>query len=591
MALAELHENGLGRHYLKYARQLDLLRHDIVGLDLPERTRISPSTRDVSLRFPHHRADITNAESLGAFLDEPSVPGIELDDFWYLIEGGGLHFIAGLLKEFENLLELNYFVQGTFPVRFAQAIKDYHPSCRLNLWGSQSPGFKGTGSECNANPDFYALDVLSSPRLEAFTLGYPLTQPPRQIQSNEVFGMLAQAPNLKHLRIPEYIFDRHGGAIHWGVPEGFLALEASSVCRLQSLALPFRGVFTGAELLEKLARVFVLSGLLSLDISLSRDPTSVQEIAPALKSIERLSVSWQADTYANAMRDLNHAEEDRHIAAAVSAFRRLKYLRMQGIRKVEALYSILSYHGRSLKGLSIQPNEGFFGTDGADDEGYRFPVLSSNDIHEVSELCPNLQELRIQVQRTMGSTEECNIYTALGSFPNLQTLFLDLHYDPRSPPLSSAPDETELFTNAATDEKLATAIFNIIYNNQPWRNLRNLRLTPFGRKFLFLDTKYVISFLAKSMLVKRRSFSLPETLETIQIGVKETLLLQHYLKCDLHIMEIQDREERDVDFVEAEILAMDPVELLDRDTKRALGRIYPEIVDWRESWHSFPLQM
>lgn len=70
-AFSELHKTGLGRHYLKYARKLDIICHG------PMTENISQSTKNVSLKFRNHRAEILEGALLAPYLTEPATPGLD----------------------------------------------------------------------------------------------------------------------------------------------------------------------------------------------------------------------------------------------------------------------------------------------------------------------------------------------------------------------------------------------------------------------------------------------------------------------------------------------------------------------------------
>lgn len=113
------------------------------------------------------------------------------------------------------------------------------------------------------------------------------------------------------------------------------------------------------------------------------------------------------------------------------------------------------------------------------DIGYKYPALNAHQIIEIAEICPNLKELLLPIKRMAGNLEECNVYRALGNFTRLHTLVLETVYDPRSKPEQHTPwpDDSlvqEIFRNAATDVNLVQAMWELIFSNQPTRQLRNL---------------------------------------------------------------------------------------------------------------------
>lgn len=103
----------------------------------------------------------------------------------------------------------------------------------------------------------------------------------------------------------------------------------------------------------------------------------------------------------------------------------------------------------------------------------------------MARLCPNIAELHLQIKRSTGGTDEYDAYRALGEFPFLHTLFIDLQCDPRQQALDvdeELPFE-QILMNTATDEVLAIAIWDTIASHKIGEKLMNLRCTPFGQPF------------------------------------------------------------------------------------------------------------
>lgn len=144
------------------------------------------------------------------------------------------------------------------------------------------------------------------------------------------------------------------------------------------------------------------------------------------------------------------------------------------------------------------------------------------------------------------------------------------------PVTSLPPDSREIlndeyvrqaFANAATDEALATAIWDRIYSSQEMGVLRKLRLVPIGGVNLNPDQYLVIRKLSKSFLI------------TCTTG--------------------SDKSVREVGRVEEEALRGWQLELLrhtvsqpSEQTRRVLESLWPstpDSPDWRLKWTSFPL--
>lgn len=164
------------------------------------------------------------------------------------------------------------------------------------------------------------------------------------------------------------------------------------------------------------------------------------------------------------------------------------------------------------------------------DEGYKYPILDSNEISCLAESCPKLEELRLQVRRSRGCPAECALYKAIGGFTKLHSLILDMHCDPRRLPtrpyLKFVPDLRETFINAATDKALVSAIWKYIFSNQATRRLRNLRCVPFGANFFPEKERHVIERLSLNFLARGPDYDTFEPLEVVELGERERLCLR-----------------------------------------------------------------
>lgn len=242
----------------------------------------------------------------------------------------------------------------------------------------------------------------------------------------------------------------------------------------------------------------------SLDIEQYADTAILTQLASAFPSLERLFIrldpfSWrQADLYAHHPNSIS----------AIKAFLPLKYLCLRGLRTISVVLDILGYHGQTLRGLSLGTTFWARSLGNGRDTGHKYPEFTAEDIPRLATFCPGLKELRLQIKRSQGSAEECAIYRSIGAFfPNLQSLILDLHFDPRSRPIQTpAHDSAEIdidilraaFVNAAMDESLARCIWDLIYYNQPSQSLRNLRLIPYGTHYFPYKSAHLLGKFAKS---------------------------------------------------------------------------------------------
>jgi hypothetical protein len=179
----------------------------------------------------------------------------------------------------------------------------------------------------------------------------------------------------------------------------------------------------------------------------------------------------------------------------------------------------------------------------------------------------------------MGSQAECELYKALGEFSNLHSLVLDLRFDARPEPARRHLDTEDLtvlrrtFINAATDEKLALGIWNMIKTNKASR-LQYLRVVPFGNGTFSREESYLLDCFGRSFLVTRYNFQNPGSPSVGEIGKRAGKIR---------------REKRDsvVYFGEDEELRLpERLTLLLHDVWPHV----PEGSDWWSCWTSFPLE-
>jgi hypothetical protein len=276
--------------------------------------------------------------------------------------------------------------------------------------------------------------------------------------------------------------------------------------------------------------------------------------------------------------------------AAVLAVKPLKYLCLRGLREATNLHRILDYHGATLHGLSLEPYVRDHSC-GPEEGSYKYPKIAASDLILMAKTCPALAELRLQIRRSEGDTQECEVYRALGQFPRLRTLILDLHFDPRERgpdadtvrrmyPSRFDDDEEEgeeddavdpaifrtTLINAATDETLALRIWNLIASSQPSRCLQNLHLAPFGLEMYSPDESYYLIFLARSFLVSRFGVEDPVVEE---IGRMAWLVWQE------------------------DTYGPGGPCVLPRSGDEVVAELWPNLAgrdDWSSGWESFPLE-
>jgi hypothetical protein len=78
-----------------------------------------------------------------------------------------------------------------------------------------------------------------------------------------------------------------------------------------------------------------------------------------------------------------------------------------------------------------------------------------------------------------------------------------------------------MLLNAAIDEALVTAIWNLINDQQASQNLQNLRCTPFVQQVTNRLLGYAIGHINRSLLVTRSDSPLSGAFQITEIGVDE----------------------------------------------------------------------
>ncbi|KAI9371141.1 hypothetical protein BJX61DRAFT_512463 [Aspergillus egyptiacus] len=323
-----------------------------------------------------------------------------------------------------------------------------------------------------------------------------------------MFPFLFAAPRLKHLILQQDLSPPKSLPLSV-IKDEWRSLAAAQkptpVASLESLTV----TLPRESAVLNLAKSINLSCLRSLDIMQYYNPDLLAEIATLFPKLERLYIppnsGRRIDPVTRQRRHANHFADDDDGIAAVQCFVPLKYLWLRALRSPSGLLRVLEKHGPSLKGLILEPGHQ---ARSSDDGGHKYPEVNATEVERLCELCPNLQELRLPIKRSQGNSEECEIYKALGGLPNLRTLVLDLHFEPRPRPLRHMPSVDLAITrdaliNAAMDETLARAIWDLIATNQTTHRLQDLRLVPFGLHYFPHDEQYLLSHFSRSYLLRR----------------------------------------------------------------------------------------
>ncbi|KGO48681.1 hypothetical protein PEX1_035780 [Penicillium expansum] len=517
--VSELTEEGLGRQFVKYARKLSIICLDPYTGNSPRARSGQLEGYKLGLSRDVEGDLAAKNTFLESHLTDPSLcraAAFDLLTSWssYRKSQRDWDPLATLIARLYHLGQIDFLVQDNFPISLQEAISQHHPNCLLNLWSSQNVSTSVPGLKKLANPQLWEqiaddnpvidVNLLRLQGLHTFAVQIPGKSDGNsgRIELDEMLPFLFLAPNLKHLLLEDPT--RHRLPMDMLKEEWHkfaVTMQPVPISSLQSISIGRPGPYE--DILLKLANIVDLSQLRSLQINATHDTAVLTRVPALFPNLERLFISTNGYGWG---RPSLSTDDDIGIAA-IRAFNPLKYLYLDGFRSVSSLNQILQRHGLSLKGLIVipciqpmnRPDEAHF--------RYNYPELDAFDISQLAKSCPQLEELRIPIKRSMGSQEECEMYKALGNFSSLRSLVLDLHFDPRSRPVYrieqvEASVLQEIFVNATMDEKLALQIWHLISSNQASRRLQHLRVAPFGHESLPRDEIRLLDWCSPTKEVK-----------------------------------------------------------------------------------------
>ncbi|KAJ5376880.1 hypothetical protein N7509_013766 [Penicillium cosmopolitanum] len=497
--VSEVSNHTHGEPFLKYARRLD-----IVCLPDPSRK----TTKALQIRDVKNRAlqsiDFRSPASVDTFLEhrlkrchDQVLPFLATESVYY--RERNWKPLVSLIARLERLTELNYVIQNIFPSELFAVLNQYHPRCRINVWTHQSLNlnlpdygdpYPGPPSKFN---DPFDLNVLRSSQLHAFSMYHsrPPTLPngSKRTQLTETLLFALTAANLKHLSFQDL---------------GCLTTEDMLLVKKKWEDFFSHGRFH-AKGISRFTFLRRPSAHEPLGRSVIKHPYSKMSRRNYTDSNDFTSTCTHGNSTTKTSMPTTSKWSPQYKPSAPSDIYSL-----EGLRSFTSLREILSQHGNSLKGLLVQSSTHMRRISNVVDTGFKYPIWTAGQIREISQSCPNLEELCLPIKRSEGSPQECGLYKELGSFSKLHTLVLDLHYDPRERPITPWPIEpaTEpdilrrTFSNAAVDEVLVSKIWHLISSNQFSRRLKNLRITPVGMEFFDKLEQQILGQLGRSFLVQ-----------------------------------------------------------------------------------------
>ncbi|OJI88778.1 hypothetical protein ASPTUDRAFT_79798 [Aspergillus tubingensis CBS 134.48] len=574
-AISELHTDGLGRQYLRYARTLELVCLKKPGLETKTAKQLWQQKNWANIHTLLQDSLFQICDSSLFFLT--STLAYYRQDDW--------EPILSLLSRLQHLQLLSYAVRNMFPTCLLQALQRSHPACRLNVWTPQSPTLDlpglGRSHRC-VGKEFkqpFDLEILRSPALHTLNAVYTVNRDPHQgwIHIDEPLSFVFMAPNLKHLLLDD-MHGRHDNPIRkvkkeWQEFTSKVKPSSPVVC-IDSLTFINGDPQQPHEsILFNISTMIDLSRLRSLDLGVHSEPAMLGKVASILVHLERLYVGmvpWNKPrTSYTEDNSVDAASDNEEMISAVQTFRSLRFLCLRGLWNFSSLDRILSYH-HNLEGLSLETSEEQRRTP---HDGPKYPISNGEHIRSIARLCPRLQELRMPLQRSRGSAQECEIYKALGQLLRIHTVHLDLDCNPRRTPredeVPSPSSLREILINSAVDESLVTEIFNLVFFHQETRKIKYIRVNLVGADLFRRELEHVIRQLGRSFLVTRKDFYLNEE---VLVDVKEIGRVAWQL------------------WREDEIGYSGPIQI-PREVKEVLEELWPLQSDRNRSkkWKEFPL--
>lgn len=401
--------------------------------------------------------------------------------------------VVKLLSQMEALNDVVWACTYAMSGAVLDAIHEHHPKCRLHVhafslpdmyeWHEQEePTFGNPGHDEETRE--MQLRVAKSPCLHS-VLG-PRIQ---EVHYHSFWGELRllrilSLSNIGVRHLYEHEGDRVPGQREWEmIPcasensvrpwDDFRThhrTSASEDSQGRTNKVPLQSLQTGCLLnaadLHKWTHVIDTSALTTLDLwhgRISRLDSAKDELPSALASLAEAgslkALRVLAINLAAIPADPSEWEEwingdqqwipedwpsgDAAMGRLLRALSPLRTLRVRGARE-KTLAGIIGHHGTGLDTLVLTSTH------------VSLPVLQ-----QLSRNCARVRVLRVGLMRTEGDEIEVLAYEALGAMPRLETLTLDLHV--LGPELTlSTLEISRALCNAAVDEALARAIFNVV---------------------------------------------------------------------------------------------------------------------------------
>ncbi|KAM5464243.1 hypothetical protein MauCBS54593_007062 [Microsporum audouinii] len=385
---------------------------------------------------------------------------MELDKYWRPLA----HFVVQL----RALQDLIFNCTNQFPPCLLDVSHHIIPNCRLHL---HSFGLRNLYSYKGWQRDLdqYEYALATSPSLYCITLLYEGGDPDRLINYHDLaIARMSEglAPNLRHIRVIVHSLSKimYNRRTEQRPKRDIFPNNTPNPDSYGELhTIKFSGILFGG--LQQWNEHIAFSALKELILDTMMDPYSLREASTYnFRSLKTLFLRLDSD----------NLDENAFLDGAACVFLQslppLNVLKLTGNFSHETFKAILGHH-RSLQRIWLSPQRkshlASFGLDF---------TLSLDRIRELTSQCLQLRTVSLLIPRTLGDSQEVNIYRALGSLPRLKDLSLYLDCFCHAEPYMGAAisnDKPENFAviknilmNAALDETLARAIFQEVYRTQ-----------------------------------------------------------------------------------------------------------------------------
>lgn len=382
------------------------------------------------------------------------------NNFWhrrpleYVVESayrtdGDWQPLADLIKKLPALADLVFQRFDQVPPCLLQALHKYRPSCRLHV----NPFSLYSLSAEPAIADPHELMLATSPCLYSISIGVGTANPGIYPETYHLAGAVMRmvsglAPNLMKV----YLYREPGDdqqideqALLSSFRPHWVDLPIAKMPLQKNGSLSHLDLYHSCSILPRFLRGWSkhtdFTRLQSLRLGGWIKPDTVNDLAnnyefPCLTTLD-LSLSRMSDPrYYELVTQFVHRQSG------------LRVLEMDWVYCI-SLNRVL---GRNLRALTLRP---FWP---------RKVCLTVNDIDQIRQRCPFIENLSLAMHRSEGNTKEVALYRALGTIPKLQHLCLN--FVQPSLPTNDFPSSRYCLRkgliNCAVDERLALEIFETI---------------------------------------------------------------------------------------------------------------------------------